>query len=106
MTIYYEDRLLKTWFLTVFACASSRSDTLFESIASNSLGLDPETRLFFLQVFERHPDLNLAEKRLLARSARVDTDVVEAFCKSILQLYSISELFHAYLGLRIPRSFS
>jgi hypothetical protein len=47
-----------------------------------SQSLDAETRIFFLQVYERHPDLNIAEQRLLARSARVGTDVVESFCKS------------------------
>jgi hypothetical protein len=39
-----------------------------------------------MQVYERHPDLNIAEQRLLARSARVGVDVIEAFCKSALYL--------------------
>ncbi len=53
---------------------------------ANPFGLDPETRLFYLQVYERHPDLNIAEQRLLARAGRVQVDVVEAFCKSHVPL--------------------
>ncbi len=53
---------------------------------ANPFNLDPETRLFYLQVYEKHPDLNIAEQRLLARAGRVQVDVVEAFCKSDMLL--------------------
>jgi hypothetical protein len=83
---------------------SSRSDTIFESKTSNLHGLDAETRLFFLQVYERHPDLNIAEKRLLARSARVGIEVVDSFCKSTVQLPHFTRICQLrYILLRIPR---
>ncbi|ERF75904.1 hypothetical protein EPUS_01270 [Endocarpon pusillum Z07020] len=62
----------------------SRSEMLF----ANPFGLDPETRLFYLQVYEKHPDLNIAEQRLLARAGRVQVDVVEAFWEHMTHIRS------------------
>lgn len=59
----------------------SRSETLLESIQSHPQHLKPETRFFMLQVYERHPDLNETERRILATAVGVGMDVVEKYCK-------------------------
>jgi hypothetical protein len=60
----------------------SRTDTLFQSISRHDLGLTPETQEFLFSVYERHPDLNMAEMRILVRATRLDEDTVEFFCES------------------------
>ena len=71
---------------------------------ANPFGLDPETRLFYLQIYERHPDLNIAEQRLLARAGRVQVDVVEAFCKSAFRPFH--HLFPIFPLINAPPSTS
>jgi hypothetical protein len=60
---------------------SSRTDTLFESISRHDLGLTPETQEFLFSVYERHPDLNVAETRMLVRATRLDEETIVLFCE-------------------------
>jgi hypothetical protein len=62
---------------------NSRTDTLFQSINQHDLGLTPETQEFLFSVYERHPDLNVAETRMMVRATRLDEDTIEFFCESI-----------------------
>lgn len=62
---------------------NSRTDTLFQSINQHDLGLTPETEEFLFSVYERHPDLNVAETRMMVRATRLDEDTIEFFCESI-----------------------
>jgi hypothetical protein len=57
---------------------------LFQSVSQHDLNLTPETQEFLFSVYERHPDLNVAETRILVRATRLDEDTIEFFCKSIL----------------------
>ena len=60
---------------------SSRTDTLFQSINQHDLGLTPETQQFLFSVYERHPDLNVAETRMLVRATRLDQETIVLFCE-------------------------
>lgn len=62
-------------------CGNSRTDTLFQSISRHDLGLTPETHEFLFSIYERHPDLNVAETRMLVRATRLDEDTIELFCE-------------------------
>jgi hypothetical protein len=52
---------------------------ILESTGESDLNLSPETRRFLRSVFERSPELNLAEKRMLARATRLGVETVEMF---------------------------
>jgi hypothetical protein len=65
----------------------SRTDTLFQSISRHDLGLAPEMQEFLFSFYERHPDLNVAETRMLVRATRLDEETIEFFCKSSLLFY-------------------
>ncbi len=72
----------------------SRTDNLFTSIQGNDLGLTPETREFLFSVYERHPDLNTAEKRMLVRATRLDEETIDFFWDDM------TERRKSYLAMR------
>lgn len=57
----------------------SQVEGILDSTAEDPLGLTPENRSFLLQVYEKTPTLNVAEKRLLAMSTRLSLETVEMF---------------------------
>lgn len=67
----------------------SRSDTLLEAPRSHELGMMPQIRLFLLQVYERHPDVNTSEKQMLSRATGVGVATIELFCESFRLLLAL-----------------
>lgn len=54
---------------------------LFQSLQQNDLSLTTENAQFLFSAFERKPDLNVAEVRMLCRATRCDEETIEFFCE-------------------------
>jgi len=59
--------------------ARSKLDTLLVPTSADSLALTPVTRELLRSTYERQPDLNAAERRVLASACRITDASVEYF---------------------------
>ena len=57
----------------------SQLEGILRSTHDDSLSLTPETRTFLRGVYDEYPDLNLAEKRMLARNTRLGLESIDMF---------------------------
>lgn len=67
---------------------------ILEATQDDSLSITPESRAFLRSVYERSPDLNVAEKRMLARATRLGIETIEMFWEDL------NVQRRAYIGMR------
>lgn len=67
---------------------------VLEATQDDSLSITPENRAFLRSAYERSPDINLAEKRMLARATRLGLETIEMFWEDM------NVRRRAYMGMR------
>jgi len=59
----------------------SRTDNIFTPARLHDYGLSQETRAFLFDAYGKNTDPNLAEKRLLAKAAGTDVEIIKMYCR-------------------------
>jgi hypothetical protein len=65
------------------ALLASRLESIFLHANDDDLGMTPETRTFLRSVFEQTPEINLGERRMLARVCRVTERSIGMFWEDL-----------------------
>ena len=67
---------------------------ILRATREDSLSLTPENRAFLRGVYDEYPDLNLAEKRMLARNSRLELEAIDMFWEDM------HSTRRAYMGMK------